>query len=595
MNDQHSQTVGERASFPLQRVDAQVAAERVRLLREAGLPTEPPRHFRRPVEHPFTKTERGQVTILFGGLALRQDRLIRAALEGMGYRAELVPMPTRNDFQAGKEYGNNGQCNPTYFTVGTLVNHLKRLRDEEGIPTGTILSDYVFVTAGTCGPCRFGMYEAEYRLALRNAGFEGFRVLVFDQEGGLTPPAGFEAGLEMNAPFFLALLNAVLIGDLLNAVANHIRPFETEPGRADRVFERCMAVCEEALRSKDHGAVRKGALARLLAKTVPVAEEGVAAFLDQLLGDHYVQALERCRRIIDSEIEVDYTRPKPIAKITGEFWAQTTEGEGNFNMFPFLESEGAEVLVEPLGTWLAYMVSLARLKARDRRGLSEGVEPPAAWNVKQRLRREAAYRRKAFVLALAEKVLVREYERMRTALGDTAHPLVNQLELQRIGHPYYNTRSEGGEGYLEVAKNIYYINRHLAHLVLSLKPFGCMPSTQSDGAQAAVVANYPDMIFLPVETSGEGEINAHSRVQMALGEAKAKCKDEFKAAVARTSYSLADIRAFVAERPELRRPLQQVAQAEGVVGRAANFILHVARLMDREPAWAARRMRAAAA
>src|SRR5205814_4734739 len=53
-----------------------------------------------------------------------------------------------------------------------------------------------------------------------------------------------------------------------------------------------------------------------------------------------------------------------------------------------------------------------------------------------------------------------------------------------------------------------------------LKPFGCMPSTQSDGAQSAVVSNYKDMIYLPVETSGEGEINAHSRVQMALGEAK---------------------------------------------------------------------------
>ena len=38
-------------------------------------------------------------------------------------------------------------------------------------------------------------------------------------------------------------------------------------------------------------------------------------------------------------------------------------------------------------------------------------------------------------------------------------------------------------------------------MVLSLKPFGCMPSTQSDGVQAAVIAHFPDMIFLPIETS----------------------------------------------------------------------------------------------
>ena len=47
---------------------------------------------------------------------------------------------------------------------------------------------------------------------------------------------------------------------------------------------------------------------------------------------------------------------KPIVKITGEFWAQTTEGDGNFNMFQFLEREGAQVLVEPIGTWIMYMI-----------------------------------------------------------------------------------------------------------------------------------------------------------------------------------------------------------------------------------------------
>ena len=42
-----------------------------------------------------------------------------------------------------------------------------------------------------------------------------------------------------------------------------------------------------------------------------------------------------------------------------------------------------------------------------------------------------------------------------------------------------------------------------------------------------MVNQYKDMIYLPIETSGEGEINAHSRVQMALGEAKVKAKKEF--------------------------------------------------------------------
>ncbi len=99
-------------------------------------------------------------------------------------------------FRLGKEFGNNGQCNPTYFTVGNLVQYLQFL-EKEGIPRKNILDNYVFFTAGSCGPCRFGMYEAEYRFALKNAGFDGFRVLLFKDSDGIKAASG-EPGLEVH-------------------------------------------------------------------------------------------------------------------------------------------------------------------------------------------------------------------------------------------------------------------------------------------------------------------------------------------------------------------------------------------------------------
>jgi hypothetical protein len=245
-------------------------------------------------------------------------------------------------------------------------------------------------------------------------------------------------------------------------------------------------------------------------------------------------------------------------------------------------------LVEPIATWIAYMLNQARNEHKDRRGLSEGEESPGRWDLGKKWRLEKKHRKSMLMFSLADKVIFREYSRLREALGGTAHELANQHELVRMGHPYYNSRSGGGEGHLEVAKNIYYCNKNLCHMVLSLKPFGCMPSTQSDGAQAAVVARFPDMIFLPIETSGEGDINAHSRTQMALGEAKVKCKDEFKECVARTGYTIEQIREYVAQHRELRRPLQAIPHQDGVVGRAANFVLHVGRLMNEDPQWTAR-------
>lgn len=564
-------------------VEAYVERERARLRAEAGLDEPAPRHFRRPQERPFHAHERAHVTILYGGFTMRHDRIIGAALRGLGYRVQRIDTPSKADFQAGKEYGNNGQCNPTYFTVGALVNYLKHLRDEQGLDVDSILRDYVFVTAGACGPCRFGMYEAEYRLALRNSGFDGFRVILFQQKGGIDQESN-GAGLQVNVEFAMALVNGIMIGDILNEVAYQIRPYEVHAGQTDAVFDEVVQRIEHAMETRRAtlgDAVKRRVWSRAVTRVV--RNDMATLILDQLLSTHYTDVLRECAELIDT-IEVDYTRPKPICKITGEFWAQTTEGDGNFNMFPFLESQGAEVLVEPVTTWLLYMLAQERTKALDEKGLAlSGVK----FNPWGRLWSELSTRKKVARLDLAARLLNREYDRIREALGGTAHRQVNQLELQRVGHPYYNRKSAGGEGHLEVAKNIYYANNNLAHMVLSLKPFGCMPSTQSDGAQAAVVAHYPDMIFIPIETSGEGDINAHSRAQMALGEAKQKCKAEFRACLEKTGRTLEEIRAYCSGNPALRRPLQRIPHAEGVVGKAANFVLHVHRLMAESESQAA--------
>jgi len=167
------------------------------------------------------------------------------------------------------------------------------------------------------------------------------------------------------------------------------------------------------------------------------------------------------------------------------------------------------------------------------------------------------------------------YHRIADRLGGITHHLVPQQELARLANPFYHQLTRGGEGHLEVGKNVYYTVHHLCHMVLALKPFGCMPSSQSDGVQSAVVNKFKDMIFLPIETSGEGEVNAHSRVQMALGEAKVKAKAEFEQCLTSTGKTMDDIREYISEHPELRQPFYHVPHREGVAGTAAQFILHV--------------------
>src|SRR5215470_4099883 len=309
-------------------IQQRLAEERARLEKEAGIVHREVHQFKRPEERLFTKGERAHTTLLFGGLTWKHEKLVHGALEGLGYRAEAVPTPNVKAFQTGKEYGNNGQCNPTYFTVGNLVQYLQSL-EEQGLTKQEIIDRYVFFTAGACGPCRFGMYEAEYRLALRNAGFDGFRVLLFQQSGGLSQ-SDAEAGLEMNLDFFLGILNALNCGDVLNEVAYAIRPYEVEPGATDTQLDAVMDYMHEVFRKKQPWKLGDN-LSKYLGGLTDTAEY-IGKFVNQLKGDDYVAALARCREMFN-QIEVDRLRVKPIVKITGEFWAQTTEGDGNFNMF----------------------------------------------------------------------------------------------------------------------------------------------------------------------------------------------------------------------------------------------------------------------
>src|SRR3984893_18341589 len=300
--------------------------ERQRLEKEAGIAQQEVRHFHRPIELPFTKLQRDHTTILFGGLTWKHERLVHAALESLGYRCESVPVPNKKAFQLGKEYGNNGQCNPTYFTVGNLVQFAQDL-ESKGLTKDEICDRYVFFTAGACGPCRFGMYESEYRLALRNSGFDGFRVLLFQQSGGLDQ-AEAEAGLEMNLDFFLGILNALNIGDIINDVAYQIWPYEVNPGETDRVLDECLDLLQEVMRRKRPYTL-EGKFGEFIRKT---SFSGTATllgkFFDQLYGDDYTSALQEVRDRFNA-IPVDRTRVKPTVKVTGEFWAQTTEGHEN--------------------------------------------------------------------------------------------------------------------------------------------------------------------------------------------------------------------------------------------------------------------------
>src|SRR5262249_19587478 len=150
-------------------------------------------------------------------------------------------------------------------------------------------------------------------------GFDGFRVMLFQQKEGVSQATGEESGLELNPTFFWAIVKALVSGDVINALGYRLRPSEGHAGGTDRAIR----------------AGKKVICHALTRRTTILA------------------ALWQCKPLFEA-VKVDRTIPKPKVSIIGEFWAMTTEGDGNYQLQRFLEQEGAEADIQLVSAWLLY-------------------------------------------------------------------------------------------------------------------------------------------------------------------------------------------------------------------------------------------------
>jgi len=525
-------------AMSLEAIEAELQKFEIEERKRLGLPVETAQHWFDAVPREFTRDQREHTTILVSGLTMAHDLFIQAALRGIGYKVLAMDTPDNDALQYGREYGNRGQCNPTYFTVGNLVKYLDGLRDQ-GMSKDDIVKNHVFITAGACGPCRFGTYVTEYRKALRDSGFDGFRVLLFQQTGGLKQATGEGVGLEMNPTFFWGVIRAILIGDCLNALGYRIRPYEVLPGATDRALEVSKRIISQAFETNS---------------SLPVA-------------------LWKARREL-SKVKVDRTRPKPRVGIIGEFWAMTTEGDGNYGLQRFLEAEGAEPDIQLVIAWLLYMVWQGRYDTAQRANL-RGVDKAKDEKGGSKFSLKGVDVRKRMAsLWAGEKVLRGLFQTFAKAMGLNDYHLPDMQQIAEVSHAFYDNNLRGGEGHMEIGKLIQNVAYSKVNMTLSVKPFGCMPSSSvSDGIQSFITELYPQGIFLPIETNGDGAVNVYSRVQMQLFKAKQLAQKELDKALADVGMTIEEVRTYLHKHPSLMHPFHRSPHMAGCT--AADLVYEV--------------------
>ncbi len=253
-------------------------------------------------------------------------------------------------------------------------------------------------------------------------------------------------------------------------------------------------------------------------------------------------------------------------------WAMTTEGDGNYELQRFLENEGAEVEVQSVTAWILYLLWAGRydtLKRMSLRRADSGKHGLQGKNPHMLLR----------MLCLADRILRVMFQTYARVIGMHQYHLPDMEEIAKIAHDHYNNQLRGGEGHMEVGKLILNVKKRKVNMTISVKPFGCMPSSGvSDGVQSLITEKYPDAIFLPIETTGDGAINVYSRVQMMLFKAKQTAQKEFEEALMKKGITAKHLQKLKS-RSKFIHPLR--TSRHFVACTAANFIYDTRGFMNR--------------
>ena len=359
----------------------------------------------------------------------------------------------------------------------------------------------------------------------------------------LDQKAAMGDGLDLNLPLTLGLLWAIFVTDLVQDLEYQVRPYEVVPGATEAVVKDSIEYLYGVFRDRP--------------KRSPYR-----AVLWHLTTGYFTRAL---RKVHDkfAAIEVDRLRVKPMVKITGEFYLQTVEGDPNYNIHHWLESEGAEVYPAGVSVWMDYLLRHGLQRFEDYRGIEKGA------------------RLKLALGRVAQAVYRLTFDRLRRALGNLPHELPNQFELRRLAAPYFHSRLDGGEGDMLVGKALWAYHKKKAHMICELSPYSCMPNTMSIGAMAGVIGRHPDLLYAPLEIKGDAEVHALSRCQMILTEAKKRAQREFDDTLRTTGLTLDQVRAYLEAHPEMKKATYRVPHDGRAAGTAARMVLDVAERLGR--------------
>ena len=363
-----------------------------------------------------------------------------AALRGLGVAAECLPMPDRDTVRIGRRHTSGKECVPMTITTGSLLQRIERDRDGD--------ETFSFFMPNADGPCRFGVYNLLHKITLERLGWKD-RVRVWSPSS-----SGYFDGVPQG--FAVLVFTGFMAADLLLEALHHVRPAETRPGAADRIYRRYQADLLEVLEREGRG------------------DLSVSTALVQVASGRLFSCADLLRRAAADFAAVLGDKDLPTVLVVGEIYVRLDPFANDF-IVDKLEQRGIRARLAPFNEWIEY---LDHINVRE--GKKGGLGAHLSDFVRGHVQR-VAYGLLAGPLGWPE----------RTTVGQTLAAAAPYLRQDLVG-----------EAVLTVGGPVHEWREGIIDGVVSVGPLECMPNKIAE-TQFFHVAEREGLLSLTLPLNGD--------------------------------------------------------------------------------------------
>ena len=412
----------------------------------------------------YTKKDRTERVVLVPNTSHAFCRVMSAAMQKQGIRAEPLPIGREEAIRLGKKYVHNDICFPAQIVIGEALAALE---------SGKYAGQQVAIATGKyIGDCRLTHYSALLRKALDDAGYNDVAILTNDD----VDFHNIHPGFRLNLFSALRIAYALPMIDILEELLRRIRPYECRKGSADEAFDRALDAVVNGL-----------------------AEHGLHGTMQG-----FAKAIE-----IMKQVPYDRSHPRPTVLIVGEYLLNFHPG-ANHDIEAFLEKNGFEIIEARMADVIQKSYFYRDMQVRE-------------YHLHKPLGEKLWYRMADWFFALAHTAA----DKIAAAHPLYTRPAVRLPDLVKKSDAIIHHTFDAGEGVLIPGEILHHAASGCRAFVI-LQPFGCLPNhVVGRGISKRLKEMYPDVQILPLDYDPDVSFaNIENRLQMLIMNAKEQENEE---------------------------------------------------------------------